>query len=331
MLAHRRFVDAVRDANCVERPQPLALWRQHRQAHVREPRNERPMIALVPGPSSVEPFLLHNRERLVERAHERGRHRMVIRALQPVVLEQLEIQIEAAALHAAAERARREDDRRQAGRRPETFLRAAIARVDGPRADVERMAAERADRIDNGQRAVLPRDRRERVDGIQHAGGGFGLHHGDDLSGRRLERFPQRVRIAGPSPLDVEAPDGSAVALAHLRETIAEVAGDDDERAHAFAHQIGDRRFHSRGARAGDGQRERPLRRPEQSRQSRAHIVEQRDHLRVEVADCRRRHRAHDARRSEARTGAEQNAVGVRQQSRHRCRAGLRRGPSLRL
>ena len=37
----------------------------------------------------------------------------------------------------------------------------------------------------------------------------------------------QRVGIARPAPLDVEPRDRRAVALAHLREAIAEVAGDD--------------------------------------------------------------------------------------------------------
>ena len=50
-------------------------------------------------------------------------------------------------------------------------------------------------------------------------------------------------------------------------------------------------------------------------RQTRAHIVEQRHHQRIEMADGRRRHRAHHARRGQARSGAEQDAIGVGQQA----------------
>src|SRR5207249_9396010 len=134
-----------------------------------------------------------------------------------------QIEIKAAALHAALERARREDNRRQAGRRPETFLRAAITGVDGPPPDVERLTAERADRVDNRQRAVLARDWRQRVNRVQHPSGGFGLHDRNDVGTRGLERFPQRVWVAGSAPLHLEARDRGAVAFAHLSEAIAEI------------------------------------------------------------------------------------------------------------
>ena len=103
------------------------------------------------------------------------------------------------------------------------------------RADVERMAAERRHRVDDRQRAVLARDRRQLLDRVQHAGRRFRVHHRHDVGRRRLQRAPQRVGIARPAPLDVEPRDRRAVALAHLREPIAEVAGDDDERARALA------------------------------------------------------------------------------------------------
>jgi hypothetical protein len=95
---------------------------------------------------------------------------VVILAAQPVVLEQREIEIEAAALHAPLERPRSEHHRREARRTAQTFLGAAEARIDPPAVDVERMTAERGDRVDDGQRAVLARDRGQLIDGIEHAG-----------------------------------------------------------------------------------------------------------------------------------------------------------------
>ena len=50
----------------------------------------------------------------------------------------------------------------------------------------------------------------------------------------------------------------------------------------------------------------------EHAPQRRADVVEQRDEIRIEMAEHRRRHRAHDARSDQARTGAEQNTFSRR-------------------
>ena len=112
----------------------------------------------------------------------------------------MQIEVEAAALHAPLERARREDDRRQAGRRAEAFLRAAVAGVDAPGADVERVTAERRDGVDDRQRAVLARDGRESLDRVQHARRRFRVHHRHDVGRRRLRALvrralPDRTRV----------------------------------------------------------------------------------------------------------------------------------------
>ena len=62
--------------------------RQHRQAERRQRLEQRAMVALVPRPARLEPFLLDDRQRLVQRVDQRRRHRVVILAAQPVVLEQ---------------------------------------------------------------------------------------------------------------------------------------------------------------------------------------------------------------------------------------------------
>ncbi len=56
----------------IQRPEPLALRRQQRQPERLQAVDERAMIPLVPRPARLEPFLLHDRQRLVERADERA-------------------------------------------------------------------------------------------------------------------------------------------------------------------------------------------------------------------------------------------------------------------
>ena len=116
-LRRPRFVHALRHAHRVQRPEPLALGRQQPEAHGGERRGERAVVPFVPRPSRLEPLLLDGRERLVQRVDERRRDRVVVLPPHPVVLEQAEVEVEAAAGHAARERRRREGDRRQARRR----------------------------------------------------------------------------------------------------------------------------------------------------------------------------------------------------------------------
>ena len=69
-----------------------------------------------------------------------------------------------------------------------------------PRADVERMAAERGDGVDDGQRAVLARDCRKLPHRIQHAGRRLRVHDGDDVGAGRFELPAQRLRVRRASP-----------------------------------------------------------------------------------------------------------------------------------
>src|SRR6184192_1054138 len=93
MHAHARLVDAGRHAHRVERPEPVAFAWKQRQADLLQPIDERPVIPLVARPSRIEPFFFHDGERLGERIDERGRHRVVILPLEPVVLEKPQIEI----------------------------------------------------------------------------------------------------------------------------------------------------------------------------------------------------------------------------------------------
>ena len=99
-----------------------------------------------------------------ERVHERGGDRVVVLAPHPVVLEQGEVEVEAAALHAPRERRRRERDRRQPGRRAHALLRAAVARRRCP-TPPSRAGARRATSRRPRRRARRPRARRPRSPG----------------------------------------------------------------------------------------------------------------------------------------------------------------------
>ena len=115
--------------------------------------------------------------------------------------------------------------------------------------------------------------------------------------------------IAGTSPLDLHAGNGGAIALEHLRQPIAEVPGDHDERAGAGLCEVRDRRFHPgrpRARRWPGSARPRRRRTPTPSRVP--HVVEQRDHRGIEMADHRRSKCLHDTRRDRARTRSEQQS-----------------------
>ena len=205
LLAHRRLVHAVRDAHGVQRPQPLAFAAAARDSPIafspsmnaRWLRSCRAQRASSPSSSTIA-------SASSQRADQRRRHRVVILPAHPVVLEQLQIEVEAAALHAPRERARAEHDRRQARRRAQTFLRAAVDGVDAPGADIERMAAERRDRVDDRERAVLARDRRQLARPDSARPSTFRPAPSPRCRRAPPSAPPQRVGIARASPLDVE-------------------------------------------------------------------------------------------------------------------------------
>ncbi len=200
MRAHGGFVHAVGDPDRIERPQPLAFPRQHRQTQLRQRLEERAMIPLVASPARVEPFLFDDRQRFVQRVDQRGRHRVVVLAAQPVVLEQREVEVEAAAFHPLRERARTEHDGREARRPAQAFLRARVRGIHAPAADVERHAAQRRDGVDDGQRAVLARNRGEIAHRVDDAGGRFGMDHRHHVRRRSLSGAPSAPPDRRPFP-----------------------------------------------------------------------------------------------------------------------------------
>jgi hypothetical protein len=145
-------------------------------------------------------------------------------------------------------------------------------------------------------------------DWIQHAGGRFRVDHRHEI-GTAGQRALQPRRIAGAAPFDVHARNLGAVAGEHLRQPIPEVAGDDGDGARAGRGEIRDGGLHARRARPGHRERERVPAGAEDAPEPRAHVVELRHHLGIEMAEHRGLHRAHDARRDRTGTGTEQQTI----------------------
>lgn len=156
---------------------------------------------------------------------------------------------------------------------------------------------------------MLVRDRGHGRHGIQHAGGRFRVHDGDEVGLVLVQRVPDRVRIARTAPLDVETPDDGAVTAADLGETLSEIPGDHRQHARAGLHQIRDGDFHRRRAGAGHRKRERVRRRLKDTLHTFARVAHQLEELRIEMTEHRRREGAHDARRDQTRTRAEQQSL----------------------
>src|SRR3954471_9464141 len=91
-----RLVDAVRYAHGIQRPQAFRARRQQRHPERLETGSERLMVAPMPRPPRLQPFLFDDRQRFVQRVNQRSRDRVMVFAANPEILEQPEIQVEAA-------------------------------------------------------------------------------------------------------------------------------------------------------------------------------------------------------------------------------------------
>src|SRR5262249_26557690 len=100
------------------------------------------MIALVALPSRLEPFFLDQGQRLGQRADESRGDSVVVLSSNPIVLEQLEVEIKASTLDPPGKGTRREYHGREPGWRAQAFLGAAETCVNAPVANLERHAAE---------------------------------------------------------------------------------------------------------------------------------------------------------------------------------------------
>jgi hypothetical protein len=159
-------------------------------------------------------------------------------------------------------------------------------------------------------RAVPVHVRADVLDRIAHARRRFRVHDRHDVVGALAQELADGVGIDRAPPTDVQPVQDGAVPRQHVRQPVAEVAGDNAERTFAGLDEIGDHRFHRRRARAGDGEHGRLVRRLEQLVQARANVVEQRHELGIEVRARRRRERLEHALRDRRRAGTEQQLFG---------------------
>jgi hypothetical protein len=121
------------------------------------------------------------------------------------------------------------------------------------------------------------------------------VHERDHFRPHVPDRARHRVRRERRAPLGIDARDARAGAGGDVAHALAEHARDADHDGVAGLEQVDEARLHARRAGRGERQRERVLR-AEQAAQALLHLVHQREELRVEVADERRRERLQHAR-----------------------------------
>ena len=209
------------------------------------------------------------------------------------------------------DRARRERDRREAGRHAEALLGAGVGGVDPPPVDLDRDPAERRDGVDEQQRVGVAQ-RGERRDVVLDAGRRLRVHHRDEARVRVLAlRVEQPLRIErvphSSSTRTTSAPQRRATS--HMRSpntpltpTITVSPGFD---------QVDEARLHARGAGAAHREGQRVVG-AEDGAQARHRLVHDREELRVHVPEHRTRERGDHLGVRVRRAGTEQQTVGDR-------------------
>ncbi len=132
-------------------------------------------------PPGRKGFRFNFAQRRIQRPQQRRRHRVVVFAARPIRVEQVEIEIEAAAFHLARERARREQHGRKTRRRAEALLRTGIAGVDVIGDRVKRHRADGRHGVDDEQGVVLARDRADFAGGIHDARRRLDMNRSDEI------------------------------------------------------------------------------------------------------------------------------------------------------
>ena len=139
----------------------MALGGGVRQAQRGQAGLERLVVAQVPRPARLQPFLQHEPQPFAQGVDHRDRRGVVVEAVARPSSAATHRQVEIPALHlrlALADRldgARAERHRRQARRTAQALLRATVNRVDLPGVQRQRHAAQRRDRVDEQQRVEL--------------------------------------------------------------------------------------------------------------------------------------------------------------------------------
>jgi hypothetical protein len=153
------------------------------------------------------------------------------------------------------QRARAGDHERKSGRGAQGFLARGQRDVDAPRLLAQLLAADGADTVDYGQRAVLARDPRDLLDRRAHAGGGIHVGDRDQLRRRTRQRALERAEIRHITERRAHLLDARALALEDRAHAVAEIAGVDHHRALAGIDQVRGRNLHRQRAAARDHER----------------------------------------------------------------------------
>ena len=147
-------------------------------------------------------------------------------------------------------------------------------------------------------------DRADFPDGIQDSRRCLAMDDRDQIGRGILQHAAHLLWLDGTPPFDVETRHGAAISRQHVGQSLAEVAGDDRQRAAARRDDVGDRRFHGRCAGARYSQDPRIGAGTKHARQPRANVIEQRQQIGVEMRTRRgperRAHTIGDRRRARA-------------------------------
>jgi hypothetical protein len=100
------------------------------------------MMTFMPREPRLQPLLLDDLQRLAQRVDQVRAERVVILAVHPVVFEQLQIQVEAAARDQPLAGRAGDRDRGHARRCADALLRAGIRDIDAPPGQVHVVSAE---------------------------------------------------------------------------------------------------------------------------------------------------------------------------------------------
>ena len=202
-----------------------------------------------------------------------------------------------------------EGNRRQTGGAGQTFLAGGINRVDTPFVDEYGCAAQRRDRVHDGERAVLARYLCQRLGIRGDTGRGFGVHEGEHPGIRiGFERVFDFLRAHRGAPAVFHHDRDAAAALHILDHAAAEhaVAADDD--LFAGTDHIDEAHLHADRTGAGDRKGQRVVR-LERVTQQFLEFFHHLDEHRVEVANGRLAHRREHARMNFGGTGSHQMAL----------------------
>ena len=267
--------------------------------------------------TGFEAFLEDDDERLVEGVDHVHRGGVVVSALATafvVVLEHGGVEVPALHLRGALfhgfQGARGEGDGGEAGRAGEALLGARVDAVDAPFIDLERMAAEGGDGIDDEEHAGIVEQVTEPFEGLEGAGGGFGMDDAEGL-GLRVVRDGRLQHVHGEdlAPGDIDAVNGHARAFHDIHHAAAEDAVHADDGFIAALEEVRDDAFHACHAGGGDGEGEGVVGLKDFP-EHHAGVVHDLDVARVEVTERGRGHGAEDAGGDGARAGAHEDAFG---------------------